>query len=286
MIKCVSDIMNNKIATISMWDGISKARRIMAENDVNFLPVTDKGSVVGVLASKDIYRTHPNRIAADAMSSSIISIEPKASIWKAKEEFNRHDVERIPVIDNGKIIGVISRPFLFVELNKHLDILTGLYGRNYIYHSGTEFLKKDIEISVIFIDLDKFGYINKQYGHIKGDNVLKEIGTLLQNNMTDDTYLCRFGGDEFVILTPYMQDECRTFTKELIKTISFYEFSNYMRISASAGVSGGRRKNPRAVDVEATISNLINLASLASTTAKQEKDKLAVAEGFGKWETA
>ena len=51
------------------------------------------------------------------------------------------------------------------------------------------------------IDIDKFKHINDTYGHLAGDYVLKEFGSILKSNLNNNGIYCvRFGGDEFIIL--------------------------------------------------------------------------------------
>jgi diguanylate cyclase (GGDEF)-like protein len=53
---------------------------------------------------------------------------------------------------------------------------------------------------LLFIDIDKFKEINDNFGHQKGDEVLKKVAEILRTNLRKEDLVCRFGGDEFVIL--------------------------------------------------------------------------------------
>lgn len=86
------------------------------------------------------------------------------------------------------------------------DSLTGLYNRNYF----NETIVRDIErakrykekLSIIIIDIDGFKRINDTYGHVHGDGILREFSAILKSSVRKSDFLCRFGGDEFVIVTP------------------------------------------------------------------------------------
>jgi diguanylate cyclase (GGDEF)-like protein len=86
------------------------------------------------------------------------------------------------------------------------DLLTGLYNRNYF----NETIAREIararrhreNISVIMIDIDNFKQINDTYGHLHGDGVLRECAGILTRAVRTSDILCRFGGDEFLIITP------------------------------------------------------------------------------------
>lgn len=174
------------------------------------------------------------------------------------------------------VVGVITRQVLNYELGKHVDLLTGLNKSDYIYYKAAELLEQGSEIFIIFFDVNKFGYINKEFGHAIGDKILKEIASLLKINTPDGAYLCRYGGDEFALLTTYRAEDCKNFAEKLIRTIRDHEFPQNITVNVSAGIAGGRRHSSRRTDISKAVSNLINIASLASTRAKKETNNLVL----------
>ncbi len=86
------------------------------------------------------------------------------------------------------------------------DPLTALYNRRYLNES----LQREIPraqrqghpIALLMIDIDHFKNINDVYGHDAGDEVLKQIGTLLKEYSRKSDIACRFGGEEFVLILP------------------------------------------------------------------------------------
>jgi diguanylate cyclase (GGDEF)-like protein len=92
------------------------------------------------------------------------------------------------------------------ELAKR-DDLTGLFNDRWfnvrLSEAITEARKAKQELVLIFLDLDRFKYINDAYGHLAGSQVLREVGFILKRSVQSETAtVARYGGDEFVIVLP------------------------------------------------------------------------------------
>ncbi|OUS29957.1 diguanylate cyclase response regulator [Gammaproteobacteria bacterium 45_16_T64] len=83
------------------------------------------------------------------------------------------------------------------------DQLTGLYNRHYLLDAAhskvARALRHKYAISLLMLDVDHFKRINDQHGHVKGDNVLSAIATVLGQDSRVEDIVSRFGGEEFVI---------------------------------------------------------------------------------------
>lgn len=85
------------------------------------------------------------------------------------------------------------------------DALTGLPNRPVFMKRLGEALEKTrqfvgYKVTVLFIDLDRFKYVNDSLGHLVGDELLKEIGVRLKDGMRPSDLVARLGGDEFTVL--------------------------------------------------------------------------------------
>jgi diguanylate cyclase (GGDEF)-like protein len=80
------------------------------------------------------------------------------------------------------------------------DALTGLFNRAGIYETLEENLRRKTSSSLIFIDLDRFKSVNDSFGHVVGDEVLRQVGERLQGSLRDGDIVGRLGGDEFVMI--------------------------------------------------------------------------------------
>lgn len=89
-----------------------------------------------------------------------------------------------------------------LEAQVILDPLTHLYNRNYLNKIKDDFYEKSNNEKkyCMFLDLDHFKYINDTFGHKIGDFVLYEVGERLKLTLSDIDSICRYGGDEFIII--------------------------------------------------------------------------------------
>ena len=86
------------------------------------------------------------------------------------------------------------------------DFLTGWHNRRYLQQRLKEELaraqRRGGTISCLMIDIDRFKSINDGYGHLAGDNALKEVAHRIEAQIRSMDTAARFGGDELAILLP------------------------------------------------------------------------------------
>jgi len=268
----VSNLISENFLKVNIFDGVNRILNEFRENNVECFAACENENLVGVITNKELVGINPNRIVADVMTSEYECIDYDAPIWRTKEIFDCNSKINVIFAKKGnKIIGFVSRTILMIEFGKHIDLLTGLYKNDYIFYNAHKLVKWN-EISTIFIDLNNFGQINKIYGHTNGDTILKIIAKILKENISADTYLSRFGGDEFIVLTPWCIDKSKILAEKLINKIEKYNFPNAMPVSVSIGITGCKILNNKIENIITFLDKTINLASLASTRAKKNND--------------
>jgi diguanylate cyclase (GGDEF)-like protein len=115
------------------------------------------------------------------------------------------------------ILLVLARQYIVLRQNLSLieemrimastDSLTRIYNRHFfneIFHLKIqEAVRYNKPLSILLMDVDSFKQINDRYGHLKGDEVLREVARLLSTQLRSADLIARFGGDEFVAILPY-----------------------------------------------------------------------------------
>ena len=122
------------------------------------------------------------------------------------------------------------------------DTLTGLCNRNHFMElyekKAAESARNGEPMSVILMDIDHFKSINDQYGHLRGDHVLRDIADILTRNLRISDTICRWGGEEFLILCPHTDREKALIVAEKLRDeIERHEFESVGRITSSFGVT-------------------------------------------------
>lgn len=111
----------------------------------------------------------------------------------------------------------------------HTDALTGVRNRMYFYYKMPMYLKKigkNKTFLFAMLDIDHFKQVNDKDGHNAGDILIREVATLLRNNLDKDAEVIRYGGDEFCMILPNtsLQDGYMLFEK--IRLLVYEKYNN------------------------------------------------------------
>jgi diguanylate cyclase (GGDEF)-like protein len=125
------------------------------------------------------------------------------------------------------------------------DPLSGCFNRRGLNQLAEREVARAIrqkkEIAVLAIDVDHFKRINDEFGHLTGDEVIREVGFLLRETAREADIVARFGGEEFTILAPESGDEGALILAERVmdafRNHKFRSLPPHMKITTSVGVA-------------------------------------------------
>lgn len=161
---------------------------------------------------------------------------------------------------------------LRLDMLANHDPLTGLpnrsYFQDYLQHAIAQCLRQGGQVSLLFIDLDRFKHINDSRGHEVGDQVLRIVASRLVDTLRADDFVGRLGGDEFAVIITHPKTDrgARRVALKLIEAVSepFKVEEVRYAISASVGISV-------CPDDGTDANTLLRQADLAMYQAKQKK---------------
>ena len=151
-----------------------------------------------------------------------------------------------------------------------VDPLTGLFNRRHM-EECFDLIKakcsgKNGHLAVVMVDIDHFKGFNDAHGHDAGDHVLKEVSRILQGHMRQEDVLCRYGGEEMVMLFPGLTMELAVARAEQCrKSVEAFQLSYHSKdighLTVSLGVAGYPEEGE-------TFEQLVKAADLALYRAK------------------
>lgn len=184
------------------------------------------------------------------------------SITKSIFRHMRQDVVITP-LKNGRISiiiydttplleakAIIHDQLLAMEKQATTDTLTGCFNRKMFNELLNSEAKKTTrhskEFSLIILDIDNFKSVNDTYGHLTGDEVLKDLTAIARNTIRESDIFARWGGEEFAVLLPQTNLEGGAILAEKIRhTIKSHRFGQAGHLTCSFGVAQYKPDEPR-----------------------------------------
>lgn len=121
----VSQWMTKQVFTVKLLDTIRTARQLMAEHRINQLPVVKGDKLVGIVTDRDIRDAYPSSMQShrgqavdefadshtveEVMTFNVTSVSPDTSLKEAAALLRRHRIGALPVVEKGKLVGILTR---------------------------------------------------------------------------------------------------------------------------------------------------------------------------------
>lgn len=135
--------------------------------------------------------------------------------------------------------------YVYIYYIKHKKIsitdgLTETLNRRFAVNKIESLIKKNKDFSLILLDLDYFKKINDTYGHDVGDKTLIKVSEIVKNKLRKKEFLCRLGGEEFIIIS---ENDDFELAERIRKEIARTDFETVNKVTASFGVININKKN-------------------------------------------
>lgn len=276
-IKCLNEIIQTKNNTHDLFFACHKLFRSKLNNVFTSIGIINQKSnciniklsdKIGNMFSSRVFLSEESNEIVKAISENKISIHENNNFLKIPYLASTPSVI-IPIASFGEMIGVMiigdyqldSRIELYslvasyfglfinnydlkdkASQNAYIDNLTGLYSHRHFQEilakELTEAQRKNTAVSVVLFDVNNISKINKEFGHAKGDEVIKTVSDKIATNIKQQDYAGRYGGDEIAVILPNMSTEEAKYLAEYITyTISCCSIDSVGPVRVSVGLA-------------------------------------------------
>jgi CBS domain-containing protein len=116
------DVMTPSPATVRISDPAILAAQVMRDEDVGSVPVMDEGTIAGIITDRDIAiqivaegKEPQTASVGQYMSTDLVTGRPDMTLREASELMGRHQIRRLPVVDQNRLVGIVSLGDLALE---------------------------------------------------------------------------------------------------------------------------------------------------------------------------
>jgi diguanylate cyclase (GGDEF)-like protein len=171
-----------------------------------------------------------------ALIKDISNIRQSMQIKDKLAQFSKNEFGML-TNELNELFSNLSQVYQNLENQANKDKLTQLYNRTYIDNKIKSLTQQNSRFGIILIDIDHFKNINDTYGHIAGDEILKSCAKIIQESVDSTDIVCRWGGEEFMVLSTQQNDisSIVSLANKIRIHIQDYEFAYVSHLTASFG---------------------------------------------------
>lgn len=147
-----------------------------------------------------------------------------------------------------RIVGKMMENAIRVKTLAAMDDMTGMYNRNKLLEVVDSDTYKDMQVAIIYWDINRLKYVNDTFGHLSGDFLIVKIAESIKQVCGEHEEVFRYGGDEFIMI---IKDGTADLAEEIIakwkKVVAEIDDTNELPISASVGYAVGQGEDMRTI---------------------------------------
>ena len=128
----VRNVMHKDVVTIRPNLSLREASKIMSKFGIGSLVVVEDENLVGIITSTDIIKAIAegkdvdNTLVSEVMSKDVITVDPDESLEEAVEKMMERNIKRLPVVEGGKLVGIITASDIIVVEPKLIEGIANL----------------------------------------------------------------------------------------------------------------------------------------------------------------
>lgn len=147
-----------------------------------------------------------------------------------------------------RIVGKMMENAIRVKTLAAMDDMTGMYNRNKLLEVVNSDTYKDMQVAIIYWDINRLKYVNDTFGHLSGDFLIVKIAESIRQVCGEQAEAFRYGGDEFIMI---IKDGTADLAEEIIvkwkRVVAEIDDTNELPISASVGYAVGQGEDMRTI---------------------------------------
>ncbi len=147
-----------------------------------------------------------------------------------------------------RIVGKMMENAIRVKTLAAMDDMTGMYNRNKLLDVVNSDTYKDMQVAIIYWDINRLKYVNDTFGHLSGDFLIVKIAESIKQVCSEQAEAFRYGGDEFIMI---IKDGTADLAEEIIvkwkRVVAEIDDTNELPISASVGYAVGQGEDMRTI---------------------------------------
>jgi CBS domain-containing protein len=113
-VQTVRDVMTTNVEYCTPLDNVYEVAAKMRDLDVGAIPIVENGRLIGLITDRDLVvrgiaekRSGSNQVT-NVMSENLVTVSPDTSVQEAVQLMAKHQIRRLPVVENGKLVGMVS----------------------------------------------------------------------------------------------------------------------------------------------------------------------------------